>query len=179
MPRKPGASVRVRGTCGEGHVTEATSAPGRVTWEGQCSHEGCDLPVKARRMPGRAAAPPADSGPPRSSAGGAPPETPPARPAGRLKRVRYDVQPDPEPRRDDAAGGGDAGGAGPTAAAPRPAGGAPRQQPVRGRGRPEPDVGGAPTGGPGRLRDRIAARRAQRAERGRSGARFVGPFEEF
>lgn len=52
MPRKPGPGVRVRGTCTAGHTTEAMSDPGRVTWEGACSHKGCQLPVKGRRIPG-------------------------------------------------------------------------------------------------------------------------------
>jgi hypothetical protein len=52
MPRKPGPGVRVRGTCAAGHTTEAMSDPGRVTWEGRCSHKGCELPVKGRRIPG-------------------------------------------------------------------------------------------------------------------------------
>src|SRR3954447_23570349 len=48
---KPRGQVRVRGTCKAGHVTEAVSDPGRVTWEGTCSTDGCELPVKARRAP--------------------------------------------------------------------------------------------------------------------------------
>lgn len=48
---KPRGQVRVRATCPDGHVTEATSDPGRVTWEGTCSTEGCEHPVKGRRVP--------------------------------------------------------------------------------------------------------------------------------
>src|SRR6185437_2378752 len=169
MPRKPGASVRVRGTCREGHVTEATSAPGRVTWEGSCSHEGCDLPVKARRMPGRVAAP-VDSGTPgQGSPPASPtPETPPAKPAGRLRRVRYDIQPDQLPREPDPEpeqpAGGDAGGGGAAAPArPVPVVRSARHKPVPGGDDADagPGLGQRPT-----VRQRLAARRSARAERG-------------
>lgn len=51
----------MRGTCRAGHTTEATSDPGRVTWEGPCSHPGCDLKVRGRRVPADTPAPPADT----------------------------------------------------------------------------------------------------------------------
>jgi len=60
---KPKASVRVRGTCTAGHVTETRSTPGRVTWEGTCGHDGCQLPIHARRVPKDTPAPPADTAP--------------------------------------------------------------------------------------------------------------------
>jgi hypothetical protein len=49
----------VRGTCKEGHVTETTSAPGRVTWHGTCATEECELSVYAKRVP-KDARPPED-----------------------------------------------------------------------------------------------------------------------
>jgi hypothetical protein len=55
---KPG--VLVRGSCAAGHVTETNAAGRRVTWEGTCATDGCDLPVKARRVPGDRVAPPPD-----------------------------------------------------------------------------------------------------------------------
>jgi hypothetical protein len=48
MSKKPGA--KVRGTCKNGHVTETTAEPTRLTWKGPCSHEGCDLEVIAKRI---------------------------------------------------------------------------------------------------------------------------------
>jgi hypothetical protein len=45
------AGIRVRGTCAEGHTTEATTEPGRVTNRGPCSHEGCALQVVRKRIP--------------------------------------------------------------------------------------------------------------------------------
>lgn len=45
------APLKVRGTCKSGHVTEATAAPGRVTWQGKCADSGCDLSVNCRRVP--------------------------------------------------------------------------------------------------------------------------------
>lgn len=45
------SGIKVRGSCRNGHVTEATSNPGRLTWEGPCSHEGCDLNLRAKRIP--------------------------------------------------------------------------------------------------------------------------------
>ena len=63
MTSKPKASVRVRGTCTAGHVTETRSTPGRVTWEGTCGHDGCQLPIHARRVPKDTPAPPADTAP--------------------------------------------------------------------------------------------------------------------
>jgi hypothetical protein len=54
---KPQGQVRVRGTCDAGHVTEAVSDPGRVRWEGPCAHDGCELTVKAKRIPGSTAKP--------------------------------------------------------------------------------------------------------------------------
>src|SRR3954454_17878100 len=51
MAAKKGRSVRVRGTCKSGHITETTSAPGRVRWEGSCATPGCDLEVRASRVP--------------------------------------------------------------------------------------------------------------------------------
>lgn len=61
MTSKPKASVRVRGTCTAGHVTETRSTPGRVTWEGTCGHDGCQLPIHARRVPKDTPPPPADT----------------------------------------------------------------------------------------------------------------------
>lgn len=49
MARK-GAGARVRGECKDGHVTETTAAPNRVTWTGTCSQEGCELPVTCHRI---------------------------------------------------------------------------------------------------------------------------------
>lgn len=45
------APLKVRGTCKQGHVTEAVAAPGRVTWQGKCADSGCDLSVNCRRVP--------------------------------------------------------------------------------------------------------------------------------
>lgn len=46
-------SVLCRGTCKNGHVVEANSDPGRVTWKGQCPEDGCDdTAVFARRASG-------------------------------------------------------------------------------------------------------------------------------
>lgn len=45
------SGVKVRGSCTAGHITEATAPPRRVTWNGTCSHDGCGLPVTARRIP--------------------------------------------------------------------------------------------------------------------------------
>lgn len=47
--KKPGA--KVRGECADGHTTETTAAPGRITWRGQCSDPGCELEVKCTRIP--------------------------------------------------------------------------------------------------------------------------------
>lgn len=58
-------SLQVRGSCAVGHVTEVTADKGRTTWQGPCAHDGCDLPVKARRIPRDrvpAAPPPAAAG---------------------------------------------------------------------------------------------------------------------
>src|SRR5436309_453784 len=49
VSKRPGR--RVRGTCSEGHVTEDTSAAGRVTQDGPCTFEGCELPVHRTRIP--------------------------------------------------------------------------------------------------------------------------------
>lgn len=43
--------VPVRGTCKLGHVTQETALPGRVTWRGQCSAQGCEHHITARRVP--------------------------------------------------------------------------------------------------------------------------------
>lgn len=51
MPRRPTAGVAVRGTCPAGHTVDATSSPNRVSWEGTCTHPGCGLKVKAKRVP--------------------------------------------------------------------------------------------------------------------------------
>lgn len=51
--------IPVRGVCRNGHTTEATSAKGRVTAEVPCSAPGCDLTVKARRIPAAAKTKPA------------------------------------------------------------------------------------------------------------------------
>jgi hypothetical protein len=48
---KPKKGIRVRGTCRSGHTTEATSTPGRSTWNGTCSDPGCELSVTAKRIP--------------------------------------------------------------------------------------------------------------------------------
>lgn len=45
------SGVKVRGTCKAGHITEATAQPGRVTWQGKCADNSCDLQVNARRIP--------------------------------------------------------------------------------------------------------------------------------
>ena len=50
-----GAGARVRGECKDGHVTERMAPAGRITWSGECSEEGCELPVKCKRIPGAAA----------------------------------------------------------------------------------------------------------------------------
>jgi len=59
-------SVKVRGQCPLGHVTDATANNGRTTWEGPCGHPGCDYQIKARRIrtgsiPSPAAGPVADA----------------------------------------------------------------------------------------------------------------------
>lgn len=54
-----GGRVPVRGQCKDGHTTETTSDPGRITWAGECAAEGCTLPVHAKRIPTRAEQPPA------------------------------------------------------------------------------------------------------------------------
>ena len=41
----------MRGTCKNGHVTEREAAPGRVTWSGKCEEPGCELEVRAKRIP--------------------------------------------------------------------------------------------------------------------------------
>jgi hypothetical protein len=43
--------VRVRGECPAGHVTETVAPRGRVTWHGECSADGCDEKVLAKRIP--------------------------------------------------------------------------------------------------------------------------------
>lgn len=53
--------VPVRGTCAAGHTVDATSSPGRVTWEGPCTHGGCELKVHAKRVPKDRTAKPADA----------------------------------------------------------------------------------------------------------------------
>lgn len=79
--------VRVRATCPAGHLTEATSDPGKVTWRGQCAHDGCTAAVVAKRVPrDLAPVPTAD----------APAETPNPPDPNSLKRVSYDV---PSPRK--------------------------------------------------------------------------------
>src|SRR3954453_9133048 len=95
---KPRGQVRVRGTCKAGHVTEALSDPGRVTWEGTCSTDGCELPVKARRAPrtrpevtAPATPAPADAGDPK------------------LRKVNYAAQ-QPKPRGTDKPAAPPAGG---------------------------------------------------------------------
>src|SRR4051794_14665345 len=95
---KPRGQVRVRGTCKAGHVTEAVSDPGRVTWEGTCSTADCELPVKARRAPrsrpevtAPATQAPADAGDPK------------------LRRVNYAAQ-QPKPRGTDKPADTPAGG---------------------------------------------------------------------
>jgi hypothetical protein len=134
--------VPVRGTCKAGHTTETTSTPGRVTWEGECSTDGCSHPVRARRVPSteRTATPPAD----------APADTPPAAPPAApddphaVKEVSYDApqpkrrQP-PAPRERD---GRDAGG--------KPAGEPPVSDPERPTGDGRPPAGGSPVVAPGK-----------------------------
>src|SRR3954470_17724957 len=100
---KPRGQVRVRGTCKAGHVTEALSDPSRVTWEGTCSTDGCELPVKARRAPRSR---------PEVTAPATP--TPDDTGAPKLRRVNYDAQ-QPKPRGTDkpadTSAGDDSGGA--------------------------------------------------------------------
>lgn len=49
--KRRGGRVKVRGTCASGHVTEATSDPGRITWDGECRADGCSNRVHAKRVP--------------------------------------------------------------------------------------------------------------------------------
>jgi hypothetical protein len=49
--RKNAERVKVRGVCGNGHVTEAFAPRRRTTWTGPCSDEHCDLSVVCRRVP--------------------------------------------------------------------------------------------------------------------------------
>lgn len=49
--KRRGGRVKVRGTCTAGHVTETTSDPGRITWDGECAADGCSNRVHAKRVP--------------------------------------------------------------------------------------------------------------------------------
>jgi hypothetical protein len=53
--------VRCRGTCKDGHTTEAVAESGRVTWHGECATEGCERKVYCRRVPADTPAPPAET----------------------------------------------------------------------------------------------------------------------
>lgn len=164
MPTKPGkGQVRVRGTCKAGHTTEARSDPGRVTWEGTCSTEGCELPVKARRMPRER---------PEVSA----PATPaPAEDVDdpKLRKVSYGA-PQPKPRgtaRTAAAAERKPGDpAQPAAAADLPGAGGERPA-DEGPAAARVDAGDGPTRRG--LRGRLAARRQARGS-----ARFALPWED-
>lgn len=95
MPRRRTAGVAVRGTCPAGHTVDATSSPNRVTWEGICTHAGCGLKVKAKRVPSeRVPAKTAPVTPPTKTAGAGPgarklivTRTPDARPKPRPARA--------------------------------------------------------------------------------------------
>src|SRR5213075_1016311 len=52
MSRRPAVGIPVRGQCREGHWTEGTSEPGRVTAQVRCAEPGCGLRLTARRIPG-------------------------------------------------------------------------------------------------------------------------------
>ena len=67
---KPKRGVRVRGTCPAGHTTEAEAVPPRVTWRGDCSHDGCTETVLARRIPRETPEAKATDAQPATDAGG-------------------------------------------------------------------------------------------------------------
>ena len=102
--------VRVRGTCKAGHTTEATSDPGRVTWEGPCAGDGCTCKVKARRIPSETKA--ATSPATKAKAGAAGGDDP-----YHVIEVTHDPD-DPKPKRktptpkQDPGAGGEPGGGG-------------------------------------------------------------------
>lgn len=78
--------IKVRGACPDGHTYEGTSAPGRVTWTGDCPTSGCGKPVTARRI----------------KSNEPPPATPPANTEQpvtglEIKQVQYAEQPPPSP----------------------------------------------------------------------------------
>ena len=84
---------KVRGTCNAGHVTERYADAGRVTWAGPCAKDGCDLTVRARRVPAS-----------RSAAAKDDPTPEPADDNGRsvtVKEVDY-AQPQPKRQRQHA-----------------------------------------------------------------------------
>lgn len=155
--------MRVRGTCKAGHVTEALSDPGRVTWEGTCSTDGCELPVKARRAP-------------RSRPEVTAPATPAPDDAGdpKLRKVNYAAQ-QPKPRGTDkpadAPAGGDAGGA-----QSQPAAAAPAAVQDAG-GRDASPAAAAVESGTGPTRRGLRDRLRERQQRPRPSAAFKLPWE--
>lgn len=107
----------MRGVCRNGHTTEATSAKGRVTAEVPCSASGCDLTVKARRIPAAAKTKPApapadDATPAKPAAKGrfTPVEVTYAKPADRPADPgsEHNEQPGPEQQPDPGAAAGGA-----------------------------------------------------------------------
>lgn len=154
MSKRPGRGVRCRGTCKDGHTTEVTSEPGRVSWHGPCPHDGCRLKVYARRVPD-STPPPPDTKTTDTHAGEDPHRV--------LEVSAYRDEPQPQPERPDEPerpgdGAGGAGGDDQPAAPPRPAHQRGRRAaapapPVH----PEPGPPARPRGVLGRLRHRLNA----------------------
>lgn len=87
------ARVKVRGACPAGHITEAVSDPGRVTWKGPCAHDGCTATVIARRAPADPTDPTPAAPVPVAAAG----EESLSDPDALILEGAYDVEPVPVP----------------------------------------------------------------------------------